>query len=392
MGEWQSRGGDSRSGKGTHADIGKPVDFLRLMSDFLLFTQTQWSEAPRIRHQAARMLLDAGHRVFFFERPAYPWAPVRPSVQEVEPRLFMVQTVRFMHHQLRACAPLHWLNAWVTSTSIRRRLRELPVQKGAVVINFAHDYYFLRRVFPGSRIITIIHDDFEAQARLPFSSHITWSLKRTCEMSDEVYAVSTPLQERCSAWCKAKLLLPWSVIPYVAPRPGVQGRDTLLFWGYVDSALDLDLLRRLSAHLLQMHPGWRILLVGPTQGNGRQPVIDGLTGCSNIAIQERTALDDLPLDRTLAALLPYRRSKAVDSVTLANKSMQLLARGLPLLISGMPAYIQRPFIRRVDAPDGPEPALQACLQNFDAWQPAIADFVRENAPESRMALLGFERA
>lgn len=362
------------------------------MSDFLLFTQTQWSEAPRIRHQTARMLLDAGHRVFFFERPAYPWAPVRPSVAEIEPGLFMVQTVRFMHHQMRACAPLHWINAWVTSASIRRRLKELPVKQGAVVINFAHDYYFLRGIFPSARILTIIHDDFEAQSRLPFSGHITWSLQRTCRMSDEVYAVSTPLQERCRTWSDCKLLLPWSVTPYVAPRPGVQGRDTLLFWGYVDSALDLDLLRRLSAHLQQTRPGWRIMLVGPTQGNGRQPVIDGLAGCPNIVIQERTALDDLPLDRTLAALLPYRRSKAVDSVTLANKSMQLLARGLPLLISGMPAYIQRPFIKRVDEAEGPEPALQACLQHFDAWQPAIADFVRENAPESRLALLGIQRA
>ncbi|MBL9140729.1 MAG: hypothetical protein JNK53_02580, partial [Phycisphaerae bacterium] len=129
-----------------------------------------------------------------------------------------------------------------------------------------------------------------------------------------------------------------------------------------------------------------------TQGNGRAPVVAGLAGCPNIAIHERTDLDDLPLDRTLAALLPYRRSKAVDSVTLANKSMQLLARGLPLLISGMPAFIQRPFIKRLDGPGGPGPAVDECVQSFNAWQPAIEAFVGENTPESRMKLLGLEPA
>ena len=38
------------------------------MADFVLVTHTRWSEAPRIRHQVARLLVDAGHRVLFLER------------------------------------------------------------------------------------------------------------------------------------------------------------------------------------------------------------------------------------------------------------------------------------------------------------------------------------
>ena len=362
------------------------------MGDFLLFTQTQWSEAPRIRHQTTRMLMEAGHRVFFFERPGYPWNHAEPWVQQVEPGLFLVQTVRLLHHQVRAFSLLHRLNAWVTTRSIRRRLATLGSAPDATIINFAHDYYFLRKVFPKQRIITIIHDDFEAQSRLPMTSHIAWSLERTCRMSDQVFAVSTPLQERCRTWSDAQLLLPWSVVPYRAPQPNVAARNLLVFWGYVDSALDLELLRRLSAHLATHHPDYRILLVGPTQGSGRGPVIEGLAGCANIEIRERTALDDLPLDNILAALLPYRRSRAVDSVTLANKSMQLLARGLPLLISGMPAFIKRPFIQRLDAPGGFAEGIAACQAHFNDWQPAIQEFVLENTPESRMKLLGIPRA
>jgi hypothetical protein len=213
-------------------------------------------------------------------------------------------------------------------------------------------------------------------------------------MSDEVFAVSTPLQERLRAWCSPGLLLPWSVVPYRAPHADTARRDTLLFWGYVDTAIDLAVVRALGRHLLERRPGWRVLLVGPTQGRGRgrRGVQDGVADLANVEIHPRTELDALPLDRTLAALAPYRRFPAQDAVTLANKSMQLFARGLPLLISGMPAYIQRPFIRRLDGPGGPAAAIEECERNFNDWQPLIRAFVEENGPESRMRLLGVERA
>lgn len=362
------------------------------MGDFLLITHTSWSEAPRIRHQFTRMLLDAGHTVYFFERPAALWDRLGPRREVVEDQLTLVRTRRILHHQLRVVPPLHWLNAMAVAGEIRRRLREIRPSEAAVVVNFTHDYYFLRRVFPRQRIITIIHDDFEAQSRLPFSGHIAWSMARTCRMSDAVFAVSTPLQERLREWCDPGLLLPWSVVPYCAPHRETEKRDTLLFWGFVDSALDLEVIRRLSRHLRETRPHWRILLVGPTQGRGRSAIVNGVSGCANVQIHERTALDDLPLDRTLAALAPYRRSPAVDSVTLANKSMQLLARGLPMLISGMPAYIRRPFIQRLDGPEGVEHALRSCSENFNGWQPQIRRFIEENTPADRLRLLGIEPA
>lgn len=362
------------------------------MGDFLLFTHTSWSEAPRIRHQVTRLLLDAGHRVFFFERPTGFWRSNRPAVQEVEPRLTLVRTKNLFHHQLRAIAPMHWLNGLFVSWQIRRRLRACAPGPDATVINFTHDYYFLRRIFPRARIQTIIHDDFEAQSRLPFSGHIAWSLRRTCQMSDQVFAVSTPLQERLREWCDPQLLLPWSVVQYRAPDPDVSRRNLLVYWGFVDSAIDLDVVRRLSEHLRTARPGWKILLVGPTQGSGRRAVLEGVAGIANIEVHERTDLDDLPLDRMAAALAPYRRSRACDSVSLANKSMQLFARGMPLLISGMPAYVQRPFIQRLDGPEGMAHAVDACVASFNAWQPQIARFVEENAPQTRMRLLGIEPA
>jgi hypothetical protein len=78
----------------------------------------------------------------------------------------------------------------------------------------------------------------------------------------------------------------------------------------------------------------------------------------------------------------------VRSVTLANKSMQLLARGLPLLISSMPEFVQKPFILRLDGEAPITTVLERCRAGFLGWQPGIREFVESNSPASRLKALG----
>ena len=358
---------------------------LKPMQPLVLITHTKWTEAPRIRHQVARLLAAAGHRVIFLERPEAPWAAERQP-HEVEPGITVVPCRQLLHHQLRVVPAMHRLNAAYVVRDLRRAARSVGIADPARIINFAHDYWFLRDVFPSSRITTLIHDDFEAQSRLPFRGHITWSLERTCRMSDRVLAVSTRLQRRLSAWHETELFLPWAVDPYRAPVTGVR-RDTLLFWGFVDTALDTDLLRELSRHLTVTRPDWRIMLVGPTQSRRRARVTRPFRDLANISVHEATPLDRLPLDRVMAALLPYRSTPSCNAVTLANKSMQLLARGLPLLISAMPEFVQQPFVIRLDGEGGFEPALAACERGFASLQPSIAAYLGVNDPASRLRQL-----
>lgn len=362
------------------------------MAHFTLISHTNWNEAPRIRHQVAELLLDAGHSVLFFERPSPPWRVWKPRLADARAGLTLARTNFLLHHQLRALVPMHWVNAAFVQSQIKGCLDAYGAPADSTVINFAHDYYFLRKSFPTSRIVTIIHDDFEAQSRLPFTGHIRWSLERTCRMSDEVFAVSTPLQERLRAWCDPKLLLPWSVVPYRTPSRDSSRRKLLIYWGFVDSAIDLKVVGGLATHLREQRPDWKVLLVGPTQSGGRKAVLDGIRPFRNVEVRDRCNLDDLPLDEAVAAIAPYRRSPACDSVTLANKSMQLFARGMPLLISNMPAYIKQPFIVRLDGPAGVGAALDSCVANFQSWQPLIERFVAENAPATRLRLLGIPPA
>ncbi len=256
------------------------------------------------------------------------------------------------------------------------------------VVNFTHDGWFLRETFLGHRIVTVINNDFVAQSRLPFAGHITWALERTCRNSDTVLAVSEPLRERLSAWCSPELFLPWAVVPYRHSVEPVASRRTLLFWGYVDTGVDLDRVEEVALHLTEQGPDWKVLLVGPTQGTGvRTPIIRRLSRYSNIEVRDPMPLDALPLEETLAALLPYRRCSITDAVTLANQSMQLLARGLPLLISAMPRYLEAPFVIRLDGSSGAAGAVSESAEQFNALQGPIADYCAANAPESRLQML-----
>lgn len=355
------------------------------MADFLFITHTAWSEAPRIRHQLARLLVEHGHTVHFFERATPPYARLDRTLVQPEPGITLVQSRRLVHHQLRLAEPLEFLNSALVERSLRARLAEIPHDGGTTVVNFTHDYHFLRRIFPHNRIVTLIHDNFEAQARFGYARHITRMLRRTVEMSDDIYAVSVPLCERLSQWKPTELLLPWAVVPYRAPHGDTAGRDTLFYWGFVDTALDPEAILHASRRLEAVRPRWRVALIGPTQSNRRDAVTRPFLDRPNIVIQGQTALDDLPLHRSLAAFLPYRRSPSCDSVTLANKSLQLLARGMPLVINAMPHYLERPFIRRIDGAQPFDAVIDEVVENFNAWQAPIERFVEENSGESRLA-------
>jgi hypothetical protein len=359
------------------------------MRDFVLFTNTQWTQAPRLRHQVARLLAQAGHRVTFFETPAHPWQAVDRAPREIEPGIRLVSSRQLLHHQLRITDPLQRANERFVLSEIRRSLPADIDPHRCTVINFRYEYGFVRAGFPGCPMHTIIHDNFEAQCRLPWRGHITRALAETCRASDRVFVVSTPLQRRLSEWCSPELFLPWSVERYQSPSPDMTPRRDLAFWGYVDTAVDLGIVRRLAAALRERGEGGRVLLIGPTEkAHRRRRIMADLAGESNVEVQPRTDLDRLPLDRLLGAILPYVDSESVRSVTLANKSMQLLARGLPLLISSMPEFVRKPFILRLDGEEPIPAVLDHCRAGFMGWQREIEAFVLENSPESRLKQLG----
>ncbi len=363
------------------------------MSTFIFITHTAWREAPRIRHQLARLLTGQGHQVIFFERANYPWIPQTEKLSKPEKGITVVKCRNLIHHQLRISPPLDWMNAKTVRADLARWIEYLGLDPHAVVFNFAHDYWFLRELFPQSdRIITVIHDDWEAQARFPIFGHVSRNMRLTCEMSDEVFAVSTPLVRRLEEWCSPKLLPPWSVRQYREPHKDVALRNTLLFWGFIGSGLDTALIEEISHSLSRSRPDWKILMVGPSQSEiQRARITQSLKGFENITFLPVHDLDALPLDRVIVALIPYGKMKFHSACEIPNKTFHFLSRGIPILASGMPNLIEKPFIHKMEDARSFELGLENCIQNFNGWQPIIKDFVRENSGDARLELLGITR-
>jgi hypothetical protein len=220
-------------------------------------------------------------------------------------------------------------------------------------------------------------------------------LRETCRSSDRVLALSTVLRDRLNEWAPAELFYPWATIPYRTPvgDEGTSGRDTLLFWGYVDVGVDTDAIRRISRRLASNHPNLKIVMVGPTQSpSRRRRTTRNLEDLANVEIRSETPLHELPTDRVLAALIPYRRKGDADAVELPNKVPQLLAYGLPILKTGMPNAIDEPFVISVDDDQSLDAGIEACRSNFSTWQRRIQAFLGEHSASARLASLRVDPA
>ena len=142
---------------------------------FIIFTKTRWLEPPRLRHQLVKLLLDAGHNVTFYEKPYYPWQRVN-TVQTGINGLSLRNTKQLIHHKLRINFILGKLNEIFEIISIKQSSIEMTGAE--VIINFNYDYYFLRKIFPGLKIITILNDDSWSKSILGSTSFYKFILKK----------------------------------------------------------------------------------------------------------------------------------------------------------------------------------------------------------------------
>jgi hypothetical protein len=195
-----------------------------------------------------------------------------------------------------------------------------------------------------------------------------------------VLTVSSPLQKQLSSFCEPQLFLPWADRKYRRPEPAK--RDTLLFWGYLNRKIDFPFVARLADALAAAGTGVRMLFVGPSESH--QSELESLRARPGIEIQPSSSLDSLPLERVFAGFIPYRHDDPeIDVITWPNKALQLLARGMPLLIRGMPEFFAAPFVFRLGNDAGPQD-VGIVQQRFDELQPDIERFVARNDAQARL--------
>lgn len=348
------------------------------MESFVVFSKSRWDEPPRLRHQITRLLLAFGHQVSFFQRPMFLWEKSKTPVVSRQGDLLLVSTKQAIHHQLRIYRIIGYLNELVEIRSIRRKISS-QINENVIVVNFNYDYAFLRKIFPENKIITVINDDFVAQAKLLKGRHVERALEETCKVSDCILTVSHPLMRQLSAWCKPVLFLPWSDGPYQFPTArGV--RDAVLIWASINDVIDYELLRLVSEKLPHVH----FLLVGPLSGQAKS-IVPGLCAESeSIQYSPSTSLESLALANVFAGLMPYREGvRSTEAVTLANKSLRLMSKGLPLVVHGMPNFLKHEAIFSCSGAEEMARQIEVARQNFYELQESMRDLVDNNGPAVR---------
>jgi hypothetical protein len=359
----------------------------------LVFTRSFINEPPRLRHQVAQLLLNAGHDIVFSEKPKLLPDYLRFDKKldlKIQHQLKLIRPTEIIHHQLRIIPFLHYLNTYFIRQSLKKKICIVSPKftwYPDLVINFNYDAYWLKTLFSDVPVSTIINDDFESLSRLPFKHHISWALRRTCESSDKVFAVSQPLVNRLSAWCNAELFLPWAAVQYQSLVSNSE-RNVLLFWGFINERLDIAAFKQV-AHTLHQND-LRIRFVGPIIDRHGQALYNDLSSCSSIEWVDTQDFNSLKTDDCLAALIPYRiDSPGVEAIQLSNKALQLLSRGLPLIISPMPHFEHASFIYNYGTSEYPN-IIQAALkvrEQFNSLQPEIMFFVNQHGPEARLRQL-----
>lgn len=335
-----------------------------------------YSEAPRLRHQLAQLLNEYGHPVIFYQNPEYLFSRNKTSANNkvINNLLEIRQSHQIIHHQLRLFTPLKKINEYIESKDITRISSD--IENNDIIINFNYDYYFLKKLFPNNKIITIINDDFVAQAKFRKGAHVKTSLKLVCENSDAVLAVSYPLLEQVKQWSnKCQLFLPWSKQSYKSVRPEEIDKNSILLWAHIDYRVDLHLID----YILSYNPDYTLYMVGPIHKRQKRQLEELDSKYHNLVLLPSSKLEDLPLEKFFCSIIPYKNNfKDIEAVTTSNKTFQLLSRGIPLVTHGMPYFLEHDAIYKSQNYLDFCNNLDLARNNYKKLQPAISSLVSQN--------------
>lgn len=346
---------------------------------FIFFSKTMYSETPRIRHQLSNLLISYGHEVIFYQKPLFFFHRNKNLINEkVSDRLEIRQTKQLLHHQLRLFGWGKYLNSTYETKQIKLSLKS--IKDNDVIINFNYDYFFLRNIFKKNKIITIINDDFVAQANFNHGRHVIDSLLEVSKFSNSVLAVSYPLLAQVQQYTnRAQLFLPWAENSY--SKPIINKKDSILIWASINTIIDFDIVKNISIKF----PQYKIYLIGPMHERVKEIIDILLESQLNIFYLKPKNLNELnDIGNFFVGLMPYKSGvKSTEAVTAANKTFRLMSIGLPLIVHGMPNFYQHETIFKCNNLDEIIKSIDFCYTNFDKMQTSIKELVNEQQPAQR---------
>lgn len=349
------------------------------MKKVLILTKTDWDEPPRIRHQVARLLKNHGYEITFVERNSYKNLFIKKRVEE---GITFYGHSEFIHHQLRKYSFIQKANNTVVKFYLRKILKEIEYD---FIINFCYDYPFLSKIADGKKVITIINDDFEAQAKLGMEKQIRNQMRETCQDSDHVLTVSYPLYDKLSEFKdNVTLFFPWSQNKYVKPDFTGQ-RNTVLYWGFV-GRMDWPMIENIiknSEHHYRF--------IGPQDRAIDKKMVPYLSeNYPNFEYIPYSTFKGLNVDDVFCSIIPYNPKKeSVQACTVSNKAFNLLSKGLPLVYADLKHLIQAPktVMQKNRTLEEYQTAIDFYYKNFFEVQNDIESFLKEHYEEGRWNIL-----
>lgn len=345
---------------------------------FILFSKTMYSETPRIRHQLAELLLNNGHEVIFYQKPLFFFHDSKSLInQKLNNRLEIRQTKQLLHHQLRIMNIFNFINSKYEIRQIKLSANDIGDED--IIINFNYDYSFLRKIFKNNIIITLINDDFVAQAKFNKGKHVLKTLRKTLITSNATLAVSYPLIKQAKCFSKSTyLFLPWAKESYKYPLTST--RQSILLWAHIDGRIDLSLIE----YLLKLHAEFNFHFVGPVSEENVPKIKELQNKYNNLYVFPSRSLNDLNLDSYFVSIIPYKKGVTdIEAVTASNKTFQLLSKGLPLVTHGMPNFFNHKAIFKANSYQEFSNFLIKSHKDFYSLQPSIESLIKEQQPEQR---------
>jgi len=349
------------------------------MKKVLILTKTNWSEAPRIRHQLTRLLKRKGYQIVFVEKNAYKNFLIKSRKEE---GIEFFGHAELIHHQLRYFKFIQRLNNFVVQFYLKKIIKRVQFD---FIMNFSYEYSFLKKLAPGKKVITMIEDDFESQAKFGMTRQIKNQVAETCRMSDSVLTVSYPLMEKLKTYnSNVKMLFPWSERQYTEP-PKTQDRATVLYFGYVHR-LEWNVIEKLIKET-----DHKFRFVGPTAKSSDEKMIEHLKHTySNFEYIPFSSIGDLKLDDVFCSILPYDPEiKSVQACTISNRAFNLLSLGLPLAYADLQYLIEAPesIITKNRSVEDYKKTLNFFRENFYAVQKDIETFLNSHYENDRWKIL-----
>ena len=341
----------------------------------IVFSRTPWYEPPRIRHQFTKMLLNIGYQVTYVETL---FRQRKSKKGDANGELKVVSVREVIHHQLQFLSLISILNQFF----IKLQLRFLSIEKNdiSLVVNFNYDFHFLTELFPRSKVITLLNDDFVAMAKPWMKSQAMYLLRKTCNNSNLVLSVSYSIHNQALLFSQnARIFLPWSDINYQKPAVN-KSRNVILYFGFI-SRLDIDLVNTICRR------GIRIRFVGPIEGNG-SIVKDIASKLENVEfLGTVNSIDEISIDDICCSMAFYDINDESNlAITASNRMFRLLSYGIPLVYPNMPNLIEAPdtVIRKCKNENEFFSAFDFFSKNFDTVQPEIESFLLKHTYQQRV--------